>query len=110
MTLTVSIARWGLAVVLISSCGTPPEYIFSKSSPVTVIGQSCQADQYTVNYTRFVLGTPDDALQREKGTQYRIECGTVTTFCTLNQPLDACIAGIERPESSSSGSGYSPPG
>ena len=96
--------------LLLVSCGAPPEYILQQSGiPVTVNGQSCQADLYTVMYDRlFTLGQPESVITRDQGTQFRIECGATTTSCSLNQSLEACVADLERPSSSSS-SGYSPP-
>ena len=109
MPISVSAARWGIAALLLSSCGTPPTYSLQHSDPVTFKGRACSADLYTVSYDRlFTIGQPEAVITRDQGTQYRIECGATTTSCKLNQTLEDCIAENDRPESSGSG-GYSPP-
>lgn len=93
----------------LTSCGTPPEYFLVDSGrAVTVNGRSCQADQYSVRYDRlFDIGQQESAITRDQGTQFRVNCGATTANCKLNESLEDCVAGLERPSSDSSS--YSPP-
>lgn len=110
MSYRIIAARWGVLAVVLASCGAPPEYTLQRSAPVTLNDRSCQADLYTVSYDRlFNLGEPESVVTRDHGTQYRIVCGTTTTTCPLNQGLEACIAMLERPESSDNDDSYRPP-
>jgi hypothetical protein len=104
----------GIGVLLVA-CGKPPAFLTrGDPQPVLLQGEQCIAQDYSVYYDELDAdGGLPVFLKPRNGLQYRVNCGTVTTNCRLNESVQLCIATIEeaarRQEDSSDSSSYHPP-
>lgn len=114
----------GVLGIVLVGCVDPPILVPSAGvQPVDFQGESCTAQNHLVYYS--ALGGAESVdvsvfdIDAAEGFQFLITCGTTTTNCGLDEPLQTCVARIEAAarrsdrESSDSGGGsggYTPPG